>query len=140
MPPIVNAQRVGKSFGALPLFQDVSFSISERDHIGLIGPNGSGKSTLLQILAGRIAPDEGEVTRRKLTRLSYVAQESRFGAADTVRTVTGHPVPIQQSPRRAGDPATLVASSAKANAVLGWKAERDLTQMVTDAWRVYQQA
>ena len=87
MPPIVNAQSVGKSFGASPLFQDVSFSISERDHIGLIGPNGSGKSTLLQILAGRIAPDEGEVTRRKLTRLSYVAQESRFEPGDTVRSV-----------------------------------------------------
>jgi ABC transport system ATP-binding/permease protein len=87
LPPIVNAQGVGKSFGASPLFQDVSFSISERDHIGLIGPNGSGKSTLLQILAGRIAPDDGEVTRRKLTRLSYVAQESRFEPGDTVRSV-----------------------------------------------------
>jgi ATP-binding cassette subfamily F protein uup len=83
----VNAQGVGKSFGAAPLFRDVSFTISERDHIGLIGPNGSGKSTLLQILAGRIAPDQGEVARRKLTRLSYVAQESRFEPADTVRSV-----------------------------------------------------
>lgn len=87
MPPIVNAQGIGKSFGAAPLFRDVSFTISERDHIGLIGPNGSGKSTLLQILAGRIAPDQGEVARRKLTRLSYVAQESRFEPADTVRSV-----------------------------------------------------
>jgi UDP-glucose 4-epimerase len=57
----------------------------------------------------------------------------------TVREVTGHPVPVQASPRRAGDPATLVASSVKANAELGWKAERDLAEMVRDAWRVYQQ-
>ena len=58
---------------------------------------------------------------------------------DTVREVTGHPVPVEESPRRAGDPATLVASSAKANEVLGWSAERNLTAMVTDAWQVYQQ-
>jgi UDP-glucose 4-epimerase len=57
---------------------------------------------------------------------------------DTVRAVTGHPVPVRESPRRAGDPAVLVASSAKANAELGWSAERNLEQMVADAWRFYQ--
>ena len=57
---------------------------------------------------------------------------------ETVRQVTGHPVPVRESPRRAGDPATLVASSAKANADLGWKAERNLEQMVSDAWAFYQ--
>ena len=87
MPPLVNAQAIGKSFGAVALFDDVSFTVSERDRIGLIGPNGSGKSTLLQILAGRIPPDAGEVTRRKLTRLSYVAQESQFASGLTVRQV-----------------------------------------------------
>jgi ATP-binding cassette subfamily F protein uup len=94
----VNAQGVGKSFGAAPLFRDVSFTISERDHIGLIGPNGSGKSTLLQILAGRIAPDQGEVARRKLTRLSYVAQESRFEPADTVRSVVARALERTSAP------------------------------------------
>jgi UDP-glucose 4-epimerase len=58
---------------------------------------------------------------------------------DTVRKVTGHPVPVRESPRRAGDPATLVASSVKANAELGWSADLDLEQMVSDAWRFYQQ-
>jgi UDP-glucose 4-epimerase len=58
---------------------------------------------------------------------------------DTVRKVTAHPVPVRESPRRAGDPATLVASSTKANAELGWSAELDLEQMVSDAWRFHQQ-
>ena len=57
---------------------------------------------------------------------------------ETVRQVTGHPVPVRESPRRAGDPAVLVAASAKANAELGWKAERNLEQMVSDAWAFYQ--
>ena len=87
VPPLVNAQAIGKSFGAISLFNSVSFTVSERDRIGLIGPNGSGKSTLLQILAGRIPPDTGEVARRKLVRLSYVAQESNFDAGLSVRDV-----------------------------------------------------
>ncbi|MGA2234966.1 MAG: ABC-F family ATP-binding cassette domain-containing protein [Terriglobales bacterium] len=87
MPPIVNAQEITKAFGANPLFQNVSFTISEGDRIGLIGPNGSGKSTLLRILAGEIAPDSGEVSFRKRTRLASVEQDSRFKSGATVRSV-----------------------------------------------------
>ena len=57
MPPIINAQGLSKRFGAAPLFQNISFTISEGDRIGLIGPNGSGKSTLLEILRGSVKPD-----------------------------------------------------------------------------------
>ena len=85
MPPILNARSLAKSYGANPLFQNVSFTVSEGDRIGLIGPNGSGKSTLLGILAGRIAPDEGELAVRKRARMSYVAQESQFPAGKTIR-------------------------------------------------------
>ena len=77
MPPIINAQNISKSFGATPLFQNVSFTVSEGDRIGLIGPNGSGKSTLLRILAGDDDPDSGEVALRKRLRLSYVEQDSQ---------------------------------------------------------------
>jgi UDP-glucose 4-epimerase len=55
---------------------------------------------------------------------------------DVCRRVTGHPIPIVTGPRRPGDTAVLVASSAKIQAELGWKAERDLTAMVADAWAV----
>src|SRR5208283_4384522 len=74
--PIVNAQEITKAFGANPLFQNVSFTISDGDRIGLIGPNGSGKSTLLRILAADVAPDSGEVSFRKRTRLACVEQDS----------------------------------------------------------------
>ena len=87
MPPILNARALGKSYGASPLFQNVSFTVSEGDRIGLIGPNGSGKSTLLGILAGTVEPDEGELAARKRARMSYVAQESRFSTGKTVRQV-----------------------------------------------------
>ncbi|MGJ4137606.1 UDP-glucose 4-epimerase GalE [Corynebacterium evansiae] len=54
---------------------------------------------------------------------------------DTCREVTGHPIPAIESPRRAGDPATLIASSAKAKADLGWNPTRsDLHTIISDAW------
>lgn len=87
MPPIINAQAIGKAYGASPLFEDISFTVSEGDRIGLIGPNGSGKSTLLGILSGGIEPDSGVVAVRRHTRLSYVIQESQFAAGETVRSV-----------------------------------------------------
>jgi ATP-binding cassette subfamily F protein uup len=87
LPPLINAQGISKAFGANPLFQDISFSVSERDRIGLIGPNGSGKSTLLKTLAGDVEPDSGNVAVRKRLRLTYVAQESKFEAGATVRSV-----------------------------------------------------
>jgi UDP-glucose 4-epimerase len=57
---------------------------------------------------------------------------------DAVREVTGHPIPTEMAPRRSGDPAALVASSAKARAELGWTpAKPALTDIIADAWEFY---
>jgi UDP-glucose 4-epimerase len=53
---------------------------------------------------------------------------------DTVSAVAGSPVPFEEAERRAGDPAVLVAGNARAGELLGWRPERDLRDMVTDAW------
>jgi ATP-binding cassette subfamily F protein uup len=87
LPPIINAQGISKAFGANPLFQNISFTVSEGERIGLIGPNGSGKSTLLRILAGDVSPDSGEIAARKRIRLSYIEQDSKFDPGATVRSV-----------------------------------------------------
>lgn len=59
---------------------------------------------------------------------------------DVVREVTGHPVPVEVAPRREGDPAELVASSALARAELGWvPAKPTLHDMVGDAWAFYRE-
>lgn len=55
---------------------------------------------------------------------------------DVARRVTGHPIPTEISPRRAGDPAQLVASSEKAKSVLGWKPQYDSLETIVDsAWK-----
>jgi ATP-binding cassette subfamily F protein uup len=87
MPPILNAQGLSKAFGATPLFHDISFTVSDGDHIGLIGPNGAGKSTLLKVLAGDEDADSGDVAVRKRARVGYVQQESTFAPKLTVRDV-----------------------------------------------------
>ena len=78
----VNALKA--TFGVRPLFDDVSFTIAEGDRIGLIGPNGAGKSTLLRILAGEVAPDGGEVSRRRGLRVGRLAQVPTFTEGATV--------------------------------------------------------
>ncbi len=58
---------------------------------------------------------------------------------DAVREVTGHPLPVTVGPRRAGDPAQLVASSDRIRADLGWTPKHtDLAGIVRDAWDVAQ--
>lgn len=55
---------------------------------------------------------------------------------ETARKVTGHPIPAVLSPRRAGDPAKLIASSEKARTILGWKPEHDdLEEIIATAWK-----
>ena len=51
---ILSIEHVSKSYGEKTLFQDLSFTITEKERIGLIGVNGTGKSSLLKIIAGSI--------------------------------------------------------------------------------------
>ena len=87
MALLLNARNLTKSYGSVPLFRNISFTIGEGDRVGLVGPNGSGKTTLLEILAGRRQPDNGDLAIRKGTRLSYVAQETHYAPGEAVRFV-----------------------------------------------------
>jgi ATP-binding cassette subfamily F protein uup len=91
---LLSCQSIGKSFGAKPLFENISLGISEGDSVGLVGPNGAGKSTLLRILAGLTDADEGIVAPRKLLRLGYVAQMWEGpGDATIQQTIDATPIP-----------------------------------------------
>jgi UDP-glucose 4-epimerase len=66
-----------------------------------------------------------------------LGSESGFSNLEVLaecRAVTGVDIPVEIGPRRPGDPAVLVASSARIRADLGWAPERDLRAMVADAW------
>jgi ATP-binding cassette subfamily F protein uup len=87
LPPIISAQGLSKQFGVTPLFQNLSFLVSEGERIGVIGPNGSGKSTLMEILSGRVHSDGGDLAIRKGTHLSLVRQVSDYSPGETIRAV-----------------------------------------------------
>jgi ATP-binding cassette subfamily F protein uup len=118
MPPILNAQGVSKRFGAVPLFDEIAFTVSDGDRIGLIGPNGAGKSTLLKVLAGEEEPDAGDVAMRKRARIAYVRQESGFAPGLTIRDVLEKALEVAGVPegeregRLRGDAERRVAEAA----------------------------
>jgi ATP-binding cassette subfamily F protein uup len=78
MSILFDCQRLSKTWASFPIFSDVTFSGFDGDRIGIIGPNGAGKSTLLKIIGGEVSADSGEITRRKGTSTSYVAQMPNF--------------------------------------------------------------
>ncbi|MGV3719355.1 MAG: ABC-F family ATP-binding cassette domain-containing protein, partial [Actinomycetota bacterium] len=81
---LISCQDISKSYGARPLFREITLGIDEGDRLGLIGPNGAGKSTLLKILAGLERPDGGLVSGRRTLRMEYVAQSDVLPAGLTV--------------------------------------------------------
>src|SRR3954463_7461567 len=78
MSLLLTCRSLAKSFGARPLFRDISISFDDEERTGLIGPNGSGKSTLLKILAGIEQSDDGEIVTRRGLKLAYLPQEDVF--------------------------------------------------------------
>ena len=61
MRPLLQVNNLSKSFGTLPVIQNVSFDIPTGEVIGLTGSTGSGKSVLVMLLAGLYAPDAGDI-------------------------------------------------------------------------------
>ncbi|MEL6544998.1 MAG: ABC-F family ATP-binding cassette domain-containing protein, partial [Myxococcota bacterium] len=75
---------LSKSFGARTLFQNVSWSLTPGERIGLVGPNGTGKTTLLKILSGSESSDDGEIIAPKGMQVGYLAQDVKVESSGNV--------------------------------------------------------
>jgi ATP-binding cassette ChvD family protein len=71
---VIEADKIGKSFGDRVLFENLSFSLPPGGIVGVIGPNGAGKTTLFRMLAGTEKPDAGTIRRGPSVQLAYVDQ------------------------------------------------------------------
>ncbi|MEL6382108.1 MAG: ABC-F family ATP-binding cassette domain-containing protein [Cyanobacteria bacterium J06626_18] len=75
---------VKKDFGIKEILHDASFSLDEREKVGLIGTNGSGKSTLLKMIAGIEPIDNGEIWRNSGAKIVYLPQQPEMEGDRTV--------------------------------------------------------
>lgn len=82
--PYLDVQNLKKSFGAQVLFKDISFSIAEGQHVGLVAQNGTGKSTLLSILTGKEGYDSGSIIYRNDLRVGMLEQSPHFDPEESV--------------------------------------------------------
>jgi macrolide transport system ATP-binding/permease protein len=77
--PLLQVNRLAKSYGFREIFNDISFPLREGDKVALVGPNGVGKSTLLKILAGKESATSGTVTFfNDKSTVGYVPQDIDF--------------------------------------------------------------
>jgi len=84
MAHLLGAERLHLEFPTRTVFDEVTLGIDEGDRIGVVGRNGDGKSTLLKLLAGRIEPDAGRVTRRRGIRIGMLDQADVVDPGHTV--------------------------------------------------------
>ncbi len=84
---MLTAHHISKTYGIQPILQDISFSVSNNERVGLIGPNGCGKTTLMRILADIEEPDSGTVvSTRPNLRIGYLAQGMDFDDGQTLQS------------------------------------------------------
>ena len=128
---LLTCEQIGKAYGSAPVFENLTFTLSEGDHVGLIGPNGSGKSTLLKILAGVEEADSGLRSSRRGVRVGYVPQDPVFAPGKTIEEVVATAL--------AGDPALddyeKTSRIGKALGKGGFTDSAQKTETLSGGWR-----
>ncbi|MDY6116579.1 MAG: ABC-F family ATP-binding cassette domain-containing protein [Anaerovoracaceae bacterium] len=76
----ISATSLSKSYGVIPIIENVSFHLNDGEKLGVVGINGTGKTTLLNILVGDIEPDEGSVFISSDKKIGYLRQRNNFSS------------------------------------------------------------
>ena len=81
---LISAENATFGFGGETLLENIRFTLSEGDRVGLIGANGEGKTTLLRLILGELEPDSGEMFRKNGIKIGYLAQNGGYDSENTV--------------------------------------------------------
>ncbi|GAA5166125.1 ABC-F family ATP-binding cassette domain-containing protein [Ornithinimicrobium tianjinense] len=131
MSATIQARGVAVGHGATHLFSGLDLVVAPGDVVGLVGPNGAGKSTLLHVLAGRRAPEAGEVLLSpRAAHLGLLTQEPDAVAGETIREALGRRTGVTQALAEMDAAAHLLAErpddeasgTAYSNALESWLA------------------
>ncbi|WP_173918467.1 ABC-F family ATP-binding cassette domain-containing protein [Halobacillus sp. Marseille-Q1614] len=143
---ILTVEQLSKSYGDKDLFNDLSFTISQGQRIGLIGVNGTGKSTLLKIIAGLETGDTGDKQHAKDFNIEYLPQEPQldvnltvleqiyFGDSDIMRAIREYEEVLQQlmkDPENPGIQDKMLKKQQKMDNTGAWEANTAAKTILT---------
>lgn len=136
----VTVEGLAKSYGIIPLFENISFHIEEGDKIALVALNGTGKSTLLKILCGKETADAGKVWIHKDVTVVMLEQSSNFKEHQSVlENIFDHDHPILNAIKEyehltdndaEPDAAALTAAIAKMDELNAWHFDSKVKQIL----------
>ncbi len=130
MATLLTCNAISKHFGRRELFNGLSISFADDEHVGFLGPNGSGKTTFLKILAGLVQADSGEISRRRSARIGFLPQDDRFAEGATVETALADAIADQPSEAHGRDTQVKIILSK-----FGFDDARRPVEELSGGWR-----
>lgn len=143
---ILTIENLCKTYGEKVLFNNVNFSLSDGDKVGIVGVNGTGKSTFIKVIAGIVPKDSGTITTGKNTKISYLEQAKVFEPEHTVlmevfkgtqplmRALYDYELALQASQKNPQDidlQKKIITLSSKIDELNGWQLESDAKTILT---------
>src|SRR5665647_2033820 len=139
MIPYLQLDNLTKSWGDLPLFKDISFTINQGDKVALIAKNGAGKTTLMNILYGGDIADSGKVIFNNDIRIGYLRQLPELNPEETILEATfsssGETISAvreYESALESHDPKAIERTMEKINRLNCWDFELKIKQILTE--------
>ena len=143
---ILTIENLCKTYGEKVLFNNVNFSLSDGDKVGIVGVNGTGKSTFIKVIASIVPKDSGTITTGKNTKISYLEQDKVFESEHTVlmevfkgtqplmRALYDYELALQASQKNPQDmdlQKKIITLSSKIDELNGWQLESDAKTILT---------
>ncbi|MGR9108393.1 MAG: ATP-binding cassette domain-containing protein [Gammaproteobacteria bacterium] len=141
--PLIRLSSASLAFGMHPLLDHVDLQIDVAERVALIGRNGEGKSTLIKLIAGVLAPDDGEIWRDPDARIAMLEQNPRYepglniyqavarGLGETGRAIAEYQNLSHQSVPDAASLKVLARLQDRLDATDGWNLQQRIERVLT---------
>jgi len=126
MAILLQASNLSKEYSGQKIFSDLSFTVSEKQKIGVVGRNGAGKSTLFRIITGEETTDSGEIIIHEDTNIGYLKQLDNWLAGESA---------LDYLTRQSGRPQWRVKQVASKFELDAKKLEQEATSL-SGGWRM----